>query len=105
MKRMINITPGRNQYTFEYINPLITGEDDTDHDTINNRIFHLSLFPLIWTAFLLPILCLSMNNDIAYSIMKVIFTVPCILALSCIIYAAASTLIKDTIAFIKNEEE
>ena len=101
MKRMINITPGRNQYTFEYINPLITEENDTDHDTINNRIFRLSIFSLIWTSFLLPILYLSMNNDTAYSIMKVIFTVPCILVLLYIVYTLGVTLIKDIIALLK----
>ena len=100
MKRMINITPGRKQYTFKYIDPIITEEDDIDHETINNRIFRLSLFPLIWTAFLLPILYLSMNNDSAYSIMKVIFTVPCILALLYIIYTVGVILIKDIIALL-----
>lgn len=103
---MINITPHKKQYPpNEYTtNPLIIEEDDTDHDLID-RLLRAALLSLTWAVFLLPILYLSMKNDTAYSIMQWIFIVPCIIALLCIIYALASTLIKDTIAFIKNEEE
>lgn len=105
MKRMINITPNKKQYTAdEYTSLLITQEDTENHDPID-RILRLALFSLIWVVFLLPILYLSMNHDTTYSIMQGIFIIPCIIALLCIIYAVASTLIKDTIAFIKNEEE
>lgn len=104
MKRMINITPNKKQYTPDEYTDLLITQDDTTKDPID-RILRLALLSLIWVVFLLPLLYLSMNNDTAYSIMQTIFIIPCILALSCIIYALASTLIKDTIAFIKNEEE
>lgn len=103
---MINITPHKKQYPpNEYTtNPLIIEEDDTDHDPID-RLLRAALLSLTWAVLLLPILYLSMNHATTYSIMQGIFIVPCVIALLCIIYAVASTLIKDTIAFIKNEEE